>query len=82
MILPQSETTAKEIANQVKVRNVKVNCLPEDKTEGKPLACFESKIIDKNGNELPHNRKGLLLIKDENQDLQLETNRHTQSLYS
>ena len=28
-----NETTAKEIANQVKVRNVKVNCLPEDKTE-------------------------------------------------
>ncbi|AAS12257.1 long-chain fatty acid--CoA ligase [Treponema denticola] len=32
-------------------------------TLGKPLACFESKIIDKNGKELPHNRKGLLLVR-------------------
>lgn len=33
LLTGDNETTAKEIANQVKVRNVKVNCLPEDKTE-------------------------------------------------
>lgn len=33
LLTGDNETTAKEIANQVKLRNVKVNCLPEDKTE-------------------------------------------------
>lgn len=33
LLTGDNETTTKEIANQVKVRNVKVNCLPEDKTE-------------------------------------------------
>ena len=33
LLTGDNETTTKEIANQVKVRNVKVNCLPEDRTE-------------------------------------------------
>lgn len=33
LLTGDNETTAKSIAKQVKVRNVKSNCLPEDKTE-------------------------------------------------
>lgn len=54
LLTGDNETTTKEIANQVKVRNVKVNCLPEDKTEyikqeqlkGNKVAMIEDGVND------------------------------------
>ena len=32
-------------------------------TLGKPLACFQTKIVDKNGSEVPAGHKGVLMLK-------------------